>query len=678
MFSRHLHTKRNRRVLLVTVVALLAVILAACTMPRPSPRPAAQTRPTPVPPPSPTSTQFPSEPAFTIGDKPDTVPGEMLVKLAAQPALRALGAETAADGVAVTGLPGIDALNREFGVMSFEPLVQPVVEAERATADNATMESRTVDNLVAESPGLLGIYVVSYDPQFDPNTVATAYSASPSVVFAEPNAFAYRSGGPLAPLGFTPNDPFFDFQWHMSQIQTPQAWDVSSGQNVLVAVLDTGIAYEDFEGFRRAPDLGSTRFRAGYDFINNDAHANDDEGHGTHVAGTIAQSTNNGIGVTGVAFGATLMPVKVLDNRGQGGYDTIAQGIIFAADTGARIINMSLSGRAGSQTLADAVAYAARKGVLVVAAAGNSGGAVEYPAAYPDTLAVGSVGFNRMRVDYSNFGPQLDLVAPGGDTDADLNGDGNPDGVLQQTFRGDPTQFNLYWYEGTSMAAPHVSGTAALLIAHKPSLTPREVRDILQTTSQDLGTPGRDDQYGFGLIQAARALGAIGPPTPTPQPTTPTPTLTPGTPGPTRTPTITTTPFPVSGDLIINGGFETEGGWVFTRTRYPAGYSTEQKRSGARSARLGIVDGPDIYSYSSIFQKVMIPADAKSATLKYWTYPMAENLCPGDQHLILVMGGHRKILAEIKRTPSNERKWIEGSYDMMQFKGHTVMWTMCH
>jgi serine protease len=667
----HLRTTRNQRVLLAAVSILAITALAACTLQRSRPRPVALATPTP----SPGLPQFSSAPARVIDGQPDIVPGQVIVKLNAQPALRALEATPEPGGIIVTGLAGIDRLNQQFGVKAFNPLIRPLAEA----------SGESVQAFAAREPSLLGLYVVSFDPQHDPNAVAAAYQADPDVVYAEPNFYAYANDEPLAPAAFTPNDPYFSLQWNMPLIQAPQAWDISNGQDVLVAELDTGVAYEDFDIYRRAPDLSNTRFVPGYDFINNDAHANDDEGHGTHVAGTIAQSTNNGQGVAGVAFGATLMPVKVLDNRGQGSYDNIAQGIIYAADRGARIISMSLSGRGGSQALAEAVDYAAGKGVLLVAAAGNSAGAVEYPAAYDAVLAVGSVGFNRVRVDYSDFGPQIELVAPGGDTDVDLNGDGYPDGILQQTFRDNVTQFGFYFYEGTSMATPHVSGVAALLFARNPAASASQVRQAMESTALDLGPAGRDNEYGYGLVQAANALAAIGgPPIITPTPTTQPPTLTPTPtlpgPGPSPTPTFTptpptptATPPPVSGDLIVNGGFEAEGGWIFSLTAYPAGYSTQVVHSGARSARLGIVDGIDRFSYSSAWQVVTIPAGARRATLTYWVYPISADIFPRDQQLVLVLNERFQIISYAERTLSDARQWIQRSYDMTPFAGRSII-----
>ena len=310
---------------LLTTMVLLAVSLTSCTMLRSSSRPtqtvaiASPVSPlatasavpgqspvatpstlpavTPIPPTD--QPQFQAGSVRTIGDKPDMMPGEIMVKLQEQFAVQALGAQQQADGIVATGLPLIDDLNQTYGVTSFEPLVKPVAEA----------AGEELDALAVSQPSLLSVYVVSFDPQYDPNVVASAYEAVPSVVYSEPNYIAYATDEPLAPVLFTPNDPYFGFQWHMPQIQAPAAWDVSTGQDVLVAVLDTGIAYEDFGNFRQAPDLSGTRFVAGYDFINNDSHANDDEGHGTHVSGTIAQSTNNAQGVAGVAFNSILMPV---------------------------------------------------------------------------------------------------------------------------------------------------------------------------------------------------------------------------------------------------------------------------------------------------------------------------------------------------------------------------------
>jgi serine protease len=340
------------------------------------------------------------------------------------------------------------------------------------------------------------------------------YKRDPNVEYAEPNYIAYAF--------WVPNDDLYQYQWHMDNpvyggINMEEAWDIEKGDaSVIVAVVDTGVAYEDHtEGptsYYLAPDLAGTSFVPGYDFVNNDTHPNDDAGHGTHVTGTIAQGTNNGEGVAGVAFNCSIMPVKVLNEDGWGTYADIADGIMFAADNGAEVINLSLGGSSDSVTLRNTVAYAYNKGVTIVCASGNDGWPVtiSYPAAYDEyCIAVGATRYDETFAYYSNRGPSLDLVAPGGDVYMDQNGDGFPDGVLQQTFdpiTKDPGDFDLWFFEGTSMAAPHVSGVAALLISHGVAITPDEVREALQSTAEDLGSAGWDSDYGWGLVDAYAAL----------------------------------------------------------------------------------------------------------------------------------------------------------------------------
>ncbi|MEW5907983.1 MAG: S8 family serine peptidase [Patescibacteria group bacterium] len=342
------------------------------------------------------------------------------------------------------------------------------------------------------------------------------YKNHPDVAYAEPNYIAYAF--------FIPNDPYYSYQWHLDNslyggIETEEAWEISNGLGTIVAVIDTGAAYENyspswFEKYYLAPDLANTSFVAGYDFVNNDTHPNDDNSHGTHVIGTIAQSTNNGIGVAGVAYRASIMPVKVLNKYGSGTYADVADGIRWAADHGAKVINLSLGGSSSASYLEEAVAYAYNKGITVIAAAGNDGqGTVSYPAAYNNyVIAVGATRYDETRAYYSNYGPSLDLVAPGGDLNVDQNGDGYKDGVLQQTFGRTTNDWGYYFYQGTSMATPHVAGVAALIISKGNAKTPSEVRTILESTADDLGAFGRDDNYGYGLVNAAMALGFSPPP----------------------------------------------------------------------------------------------------------------------------------------------------------------------
>ncbi|HIJ79931.1 MAG: S8 family serine peptidase [Desulfobulbaceae bacterium] len=348
------------------------------------------------------------------------------------------------------------------------------------------------------------------------------YRRNPNVLYAEPNFLAHTFE--------VPNDQLYSYQWHLDNVEyggigMEEAWAIEPGGDpgVIVAVIDTGVAYEDYAEYlpigpkgrkvlveyAHAPDLTETAFVPGYDFINNDDHPNDDYGHGTHVTGTIAQSTNNDIGVAGIAYNTSIMPVKVLDQNGSGTYFDVADGIYFAAEQGAKVINLSLGGPSPAETLELALAAAHNSGVTIVCSSGNDGlTAVSYPAAYDDyCIAVGATRYDEEVAPYSNRGAALDLTAPGGDTTVDQNGDGYVDGVLQQTHNGsDYTSFSYYFYQGTSMAAPHVTGVAALLISNGIADDPASVREVLQATAEDHGVVGWDPDYGWGIVDAAAAL----------------------------------------------------------------------------------------------------------------------------------------------------------------------------
>jgi serine protease len=353
------------------------------------------------------------------------------------------------------------------------------------------------------------------------DAVQQALARNPHVEYAEPNFVATTS--------LVPNDPFYSNQWnfqnpHLGGINVESAWNISTGSGVVVAVLDTGVAYADHQDssgtYYAAPDLKGTRFVPGYDFINNDPYANDDHSHGTHVAGTIAQTTNNSRGVAGIAFDAAVMPVKVLNRDGSGSHSAIANGIKWAADQGAHVINLSLGATSGSNTLRDAVKYAYGKGATIVAAAGNSGvNGVNYPAAYDAyVIAVSATRYDGRLAPYSNYGSSIDVAAPGGDMNVDQNGDGYADGILQNTFNPstkNTSQFGYYFFQGTSMASAHVSGVAAQIVsqlrATNGSAHPDQVRQILQSTARDMGPAGVDVYYGHGIIHAGAALQSIVP-----------------------------------------------------------------------------------------------------------------------------------------------------------------------
>jgi serine protease len=363
-----------------------------------------------------------------------------------------------------------------------------------------------------------------------PETIA-ALRRRRDVVSASPNWIARTS--------FIPNDPgrlstpggWAALQWNLGAtdgIDAPVAWDNliadgrPGGAGVVVAVLDTGVAYSNRGRFRRSPDLSAKRFVKGFDFVDDDPWPNDENGHGTHVASTIAETANNGIGAVGVAYGARLMPVRVLDRLGEGDTAAIASGIRYAAKHGADVINLSFEfgtvvTRAEIPDILSALRYAYNRGALVVGAAGNGAEeAIAYPAKSSDVLSVGATTEHLCLADYSNSGSGLDLVAPGGGPDADFPDD--PDcrpsarrgrDVYQMTFTGSVHNFGLPGgYRGTSMAAPHVAGVAALVIASGvlgPHPSPHAVEARLKATARDLGAPGYDTRYGAGLVNAGAA-----------------------------------------------------------------------------------------------------------------------------------------------------------------------------
>lgn len=338
-------------------------------------------------------------------------------------------------------------------------------------------------------------------------------SRQPGVLSAELNY--------LAQPQVIPNDERFGAQWGMPMIQAPKAWEKTRGAGATVAIVDTGVAFENYAEFGRSPELSRTNFVSPWDFTKNDSHPNDDNGHGTHVTGTVAQDWGDGIGVAGLAPDAAIMPVKVCLPTGCPS-DMMAAGIRWAVDHGADVINMSLGGPTLPLVERQALDYAEQQGVVIVAAAGNGsafvgGSSLDYPAKADTVIAVGALDLAGARTRYSNYGAHehdgLQIMAPGGDLHADLNGDGNPDGVLQSTYAfsclGGPrdyTQFADCFFHGTSMATPHVSGTVALLFSRFPDLTPRQVRSVLACAAIDAGPPGVDEEYGVGIVQAATAI----------------------------------------------------------------------------------------------------------------------------------------------------------------------------
>ena len=298
--------------------------------------------------------------------------------------------------------------------------------------------------------------------------------------FIEPN-YIYKSSE-------VPNDPDYSKQWNLRSINVESAWDETKGSGITVAVIDTGIS--------PVPDLKDTQFVNGYDFVNDRIEAFDDAGHGTHVAGTIAQSTNNNYGVAGIAYEASLMPLKVLGASGGGTVADIAEAIRFAADNEADVINMSLGGAGESKLMEEAINYAHQKGVVLVAAAGNANqNSASYPARYPHVIGVAALDSAGIKAPYSNFGAGVDISAPGGSEVGK---------ILQETIDPETGEPVFIGYQGTSMAAPHVAGVAALVKAS--GIT--EPDEVLRVLKQSARVVQEDplNHFGAGHLDASEAV----------------------------------------------------------------------------------------------------------------------------------------------------------------------------
>lgn len=416
--------------------------------------------------------------------------------------------ETTSYSIAINQLFSRCGVMREIFVISLRGVSLAVLLLLIATAASAADSEppfRRGEIVVAGSPEDISssFKVIKYHPNAD----LTVYQVEPGRELGV--AMRYLQQGRRAGLNYlataslTVDDTYLvPYQWNFTAVQSEEAWDISTGNGVYVAVLDTGLS-------AGGPD-GIGCVGPSYDIVNGDAFPDDGNGHGTHVAGTIGQSTNNGTGVAGLAYDACIMPVKVLDDNGSGSFADIAEGIHWAVDNGARVINMSLGTDARFNIRSDfimdeALEYAFSMGTTVVCASGNEGSRknVSYPAIYPTTIAVGATDYLDSVTRYSNKGIGLDIVAPGGDTLKDLNGDGYGDGILQETYL---TNWNYYFFEGTSMAAPHVAAAAALVIAVNPGISPADVFEKLTSTALDIHEAGYDKTSGYGLLQVYNAL----------------------------------------------------------------------------------------------------------------------------------------------------------------------------
>jgi serine protease len=369
-----------------------------------------------------------------------------------------------------------------------------------------------------------GEYVVDYDDDVAPSAIQSALDAmglksSPSRMVDDTGvqlvSIPSRVASVLAKLRaddrvehiepharvralFVPNDPMYAKQWHMKRVGAERAWQLSVGRGVTVAVVDTGIACENFKEFTKASDLNQTRCVEGFNLVTKNSHANDDNGHGTHVAGTIAQSTDNGVGVAGLAFAAQLMPVKVLTADGWGTTTAVADGIRWAADHGAQVINLSLGGPRNSKVLQDAVEHARDRGAIIVAAAGNSGGAVGFPGASEGVIGVSATDQKDVLARFSSRGDGVDIAAPGV-------------AVVQQTIceKGRNRCEIFPAFNGTSMASPHVAGAAAMLVGLGVN-DADAVQAILADSAKKLDeSPEGRKKYGAGLLKASDAAESV-------------------------------------------------------------------------------------------------------------------------------------------------------------------------
>lgn len=403
---------------------------------------------------------------------------------------------------------------------SFSPSSERVIIKFRSLVQERTQNAFLKSyHLLGKEQLRLPHTVVVHVPFGKAQSFISQFSASSLVEYAEQDFLAEKVE--------VPNDPYYSRQWGLEKIKAASAWNTTHGSaSTTVAILDTGI-----EGSH--PDVGGkiggrANFTTDLD--------GDGDGHGTHVAGIVAAVTNNEVGIAGAGYDTRLLSVKVLDNSGSGFYSWIVNGIMWAADNGADVINLSLGGSSSSVSLKNAIDYAWSKGVVVVAAAGNGSTSRRfYPAYYAPVIATAAVDENDRKASFSNYGSWVDVAAPGV--------------AIVSTYKGDYASFS-----GTSMATPFVSAVAALVFAHHPDWSNLEVRNKVEATADGIVGTGR--YWTYGRINACVAVDcpdafSTAPPTPTPTPTptlepTPLPTLTPTPPpvgGPTPTPTPATKPW---------------------------------------------------------------------------------------------------------------------------------------
>jgi beta propeller repeat protein len=474
---------------------------------------------------------------YTSQDKVKNVPGEIIIKFKEKNAAsidRNINSQTMKPSPSQTGLPSINTLNVKHKVKDIAPVFKELKDKQLQTnksykqlftdtqAKFSQRAKRAPKNV--QIPNLTNIYKLELqDENADALAICEEYKQDSNVEYCEPNYIATAFA--------LPNDTYVDPNqkgtwstgawaqaysnlYGLEKIKMEEAWNITKGSpNVIVAVSDTGVDYNH-------PDLGgclgiTCKVIGGYDFVNNDNDPMDDNGHGTHVAGTIAAKTDNNLGVAGVCPDCKIMAVKGLDGGGSGYDDDLAATITYAADNGADIINMSWGGQGNSQLITAAVEYAYSQGVILVAAAGNSNLDVNYffPAKFPQVITVAATDNENTRAYFSNWGDKIDVAAPGvqiislraAGTDMYKGAPGyTPGANFVPAF---DASAKYYRSSGTSMAAPHVAGAAALLLTIKPSFTNEDIRQALRGSADNLATPGFDVYTGAGIINLSRALG---------------------------------------------------------------------------------------------------------------------------------------------------------------------------
>jgi subtilisin family serine protease len=441
--------------------------------------------------------------------------------------------------------------------------------------------------------------------------VIQALKKNPNVEYVEPN-YIYTTS-------FTPNDPGLSQQWAWSRIQAYSAWDVTLGSSsVVIAIVDTGIQ-------RNHPDLDA-KIVAGYDYVQGDTNPDDGNGHGTHVAGTAAAETNNSTGGAGTCPNCKLMPVRVLDNNGSGTLTNVANGITFAANNGARVINLSLGGP-GSTTLQNAVNNAWNAGVFLACAAGNSNTSSTsnaYPAAYSNCFAVASTTSSDARSSFSNYGSWVEVAAPGSS--------------IYSTWIN--SSYNTI--SGTSMATPHVAGLAGLLASQ--GLNNSQIWQRICDSADDIS--GTGTYWTCGRINAYRAVSGGGP-----------------------TPTPTATPPPSGGEAVVNGGFENgTSPWVQSSSGNYQLITTTRPHTGSYSAWLGGYNN----AVDQIYQTITVPSNA---TLTYWWYMSTqETTHPWDYFRVRLYNTSGQLIATLRtfNDGSGAGVWRQDSISLANYAGQRV------